>query len=50
MSLIARLMDKRMKKIISGSAQDYRKHLDDAEAVSGKLLEKGAYTNGIQDL
>ena len=50
MSLIARLMEKRKKKIISSSAQGKEKHLDDAEEITDELYEKGVYTNGIQDI
>ncbi|MDD4237056.1 MAG: hypothetical protein PHT62_00670 [Desulfotomaculaceae bacterium] len=50
MSLIARLMDRRNRRVISNLAQKQEGHLDDAENVAGELFEKGAYTNGIQDL
>jgi hypothetical protein len=50
MSLIARLMDRRNRVVISKLAQEKEKHLADAEREEDKLLENGAYTNGIQGL
>ena len=50
MSLIARLMEKRKNIIISSPSQKKEKHLDDAEKAAEQSLEKGAYTNGMQDL
>lgn len=50
MSLIARLMDKRNRIIISDLGQKKEKHHDDAEKANSDLFKKGAYTNGIQGL
>jgi hypothetical protein len=50
MSLIARLLDKRNKMVIPKLAQEAEKHLNGTEKDDEATFDKGAYTNGIQDL
>lgn len=50
MSLIARLMDKSNRQLISKVIPKKEKHFEDAKENNRALYENGAYTNGIQDL
>lgn len=43
-------MDKRDKMIVANLDPKKEKHLEDAEKADGEIFEKGAYTNGMQDL